>query len=72
MQRVRLDLDSRTFEALAQAAAQELRSIPWQAEWILRRHLGTDQSDPSSVVHEPRVAPTSKKLERAGAKFHVG
>lgn len=45
MARLRLDLDQRTFDALAMVAATELRPIPWQAEEILRRVLGTRPSE---------------------------
>ncbi|HEY7033100.1 MAG TPA: hypothetical protein VH482_17305, partial [Thermomicrobiales bacterium] len=39
--RLRLDLDHETYDALTRAAVTELRPLPWQAELILRRHLGT-------------------------------
>ena len=48
MARLRLELDQRTFDALAAAAAAELRPIPWQAESILRRVLGTRLDESAS------------------------
>lgn len=39
--RLRLELDQGTTEALARDAVRNLRSLSWQAEWILREYLGT-------------------------------
>jgi hypothetical protein len=38
---IRIDLDAKTFARLAEIAIEESRPIPWQAEVLLRRMLGT-------------------------------
>ena len=40
MQRLKLDLDAETFEALAVQALSERRPVPLQAQVILRQALG--------------------------------
>ena len=45
MPRVRLELDQKTYDALVGAAVRERRPIPWQAEVIIRRALGTQPDD---------------------------
>ncbi len=45
MPRLRLDLDERTFDALAKVAVIELRPIAWQAEMIIRQHLQAGGSE---------------------------
>ena len=48
MPRVRLELDQQTFDALVEEAVRERRPIPWHAEIILRRALGTQPDESSS------------------------
>ena len=61
MPRVRLELDQPTFDALVEAAVRERRPIPWHAEIILRRALGTRSGNPTPTrpidVHETGDAP---------------
>ena len=45
MPRVRLELDQPTFDALVEAAVRERRPIPWHAEVIIRRVLGTQPEE---------------------------
>ncbi len=59
MPRVRLELDQPTFDALVEAAVRERRPIPWHAEVIIRRVLGTqpDEADSSTTTpNRPGVA----------------
>jgi hypothetical protein len=64
MPRVRLDLDERTFDALAKAAVSELRPIAWQAEIILRQHLQTESNSRESLP----TAATNKSASGRGSK----
>jgi hypothetical protein len=51
MPHVRLELDQRTYDALIGAAVRERRPVPWHAEVIIRRFLGThtDESMPARL-----------------------
>lgn len=53
MPRVRLELDQPTFDALVEAAVRERRPIPWHAEVIIRRALGTQPDE--SISSAPLV-----------------
>ncbi len=53
MPRLRVDLDTETFEALAANAAAERRPVPLQAEVILRQSLGLPFPYPSTPDTKP-------------------
>jgi len=63
MPTINLDLDRETFRILTALAVGERRPIPWQAEIILRRALGTFPPlaaaipEPTNAPEEPALVP---------------
>ena len=50
MPRIRLELDQQTYDALVESAVRERRPIPWHAEVIIRRVLGTQPEEVGSLL----------------------
>jgi hypothetical protein len=65
MPQIRLELDQSTFDALVNLAATERRSVPWQAEVLIRGALGNELSDgvakSGSTVDKGRSFVTRKR-----------
>ncbi len=55
--RLRLDLDSRLYEALVAASYKEYRPLDWQALVLLRRALGLPEGEPAPAATPPAAAP---------------
>jgi hypothetical protein len=56
MPTIHVELDTKSFNRLAESAIEECRPIPWQAEVLLRRALGLPAPSPSPLSFVPREA----------------
>ena len=70
--RLRLDIDDLTYHALSEHAAAELRPIPWQAEMILRRYLGTEREPQNLEAIEENMNEIKAIVRRELHPNHVG
>jgi hypothetical protein len=64
MARIRLDLDSETYQRLVEVALAERRPVPWQAEIMLRVALGLPFPYPDVIDVTP-TEPIQRELASA-------
>jgi hypothetical protein len=65
--RLRLDVDTETYQHLVTSAVAERRPIPWQAAILLRRALGLPFPDSAAPTHQEKLDAHESRSEASHA-----